>query len=71
VWLNVIGTAIYPLSGCLAHVWRALQLVIALRGPLSIETASVITRPINDKTSKTDIPAITSHIFVHKNGPQR
>ncbi|HZZ09334.1 MAG TPA: hypothetical protein VFE79_01465, partial [Paraburkholderia sp.] len=28
-------------------------------------------RPISDKTNQTDIPAITSDIFVHKNGPQR
>jgi hypothetical protein len=34
-------------------------------------SSSCFSSPINDKTNQGDIPAITTHIFVHKNGPQR
>src|SRR3954471_8508467 len=31
----------------------------------------VNSRPISGQTNRIAIPAITAHIFVHKNGPQR
>jgi hypothetical protein len=35
------------------------------------EGSRSFSSPINEKINQSDIPAITTHIFVHKNGPQR
>src|SRR5581483_6723104 len=43
----------------------------ACRSTATACMATPFSRPISDKTNRTDIPAITSHIFVYKNGPQR